>query len=72
MGCATMDFTNLGDFAATALVNVSGLGDQQLHLESEISPLFLSLPPWKIGWVNDPAMLHNPADPVKRLLSAEL
>jgi formate hydrogenlyase transcriptional activator len=38
MGCATMDFTNLGDFAATGLVNVSGLGDQQLHLESEISP----------------------------------
>jgi formate hydrogenlyase transcriptional activator len=33
-----MDFTNLGDFAATGLVNVSGLGDQQLHLESEISP----------------------------------
>ena len=25
MGCATMDFTNLGDFAATGLVNVSGL-----------------------------------------------
>ncbi|MGA9643070.1 MAG: sigma 54-interacting transcriptional regulator [Terriglobales bacterium] len=38
MGCATMDFTNLGDFAATGLVNVSGLGDQQLHLEPEISP----------------------------------
>ncbi len=38
MGCATMDFTNLGDLAATGLVNVSGLGDQQLHVEPEISP----------------------------------
>jgi formate hydrogenlyase transcriptional activator len=32
-----MDFTNLGDFAATGLVNVSGLGDQQFPLEPEIS-----------------------------------
>ena len=37
MGCATMDFTNLGDLAATGLVNVSGLGDQQFHVEPEIS-----------------------------------
>jgi formate hydrogenlyase transcriptional activator len=32
-----MDFTNLGDLAATGLVNVSGLGNQQFHLEPEIS-----------------------------------
>jgi formate hydrogenlyase transcriptional activator len=38
MGCATMDFTNLGDLAAKGLVNVSGLGDQQFHVEPEISP----------------------------------
>jgi len=38
MACATMDFTNLGDLAATGIINVSGLGDQQLHLETEISP----------------------------------
>jgi formate hydrogenlyase transcriptional activator len=38
MGCATMDFRNLGDLAAIGLVNVSGLGDQQLHLEPEINP----------------------------------
>ena len=38
MGCATMDFTDLGDLAATGLVNVSGLGDQQFHVEPEISP----------------------------------
>jgi len=38
MGCATMDFTNLGDFAETGLVNVSGLGDEQFHVEPEISP----------------------------------
>ncbi len=37
MGCATMDFTNLGDLAATGLVKVSGLGDQQFHFEPEIS-----------------------------------
>jgi formate hydrogenlyase transcriptional activator len=36
MGCATMDFTDLGDLAATDLV--SGLGDQQFHVEPEISP----------------------------------
>jgi formate hydrogenlyase transcriptional activator len=38
MGCATMDFTDLGDLAATGLVNVSGLGDQQFHVEPEIRP----------------------------------
>jgi formate hydrogenlyase transcriptional activator len=38
MGCATMDFTNSAGLAATGLVNVSGLGDQQFHLEPEISP----------------------------------
>ncbi len=37
MGCATMDFTDLEDFAATGFVNVSGLGGQHLHLEPEIS-----------------------------------
>ena len=29
MGCATIDFTDLGDLAGTSLVKVSGLGDQQ-------------------------------------------
>jgi formate hydrogenlyase transcriptional activator len=38
MGCATMDFTDIGDLAGTSFVEVSGLGDQQLYLESEISP----------------------------------
>jgi formate hydrogenlyase transcriptional activator len=38
MGCATMDFTDLGELAATDLVSVSGLGDQQFHVEPEISP----------------------------------
>ena len=38
MGCATMDFTDLGDLAATDLVSVSGLGDQQFHVQPEISP----------------------------------
>ena len=38
MGCATMDFRNLGDLAATGLVSLSGLGDQQFHVEPEISP----------------------------------
>ena len=38
MGWATMDFTNLGDFAKTGLVNVNGLGDRQFHVEPEISP----------------------------------
>jgi len=33
-----MDFTNLGELAATGFVNVSGLGDQQFHVEPEISP----------------------------------
>ena len=37
MGCATVDFTDLGDLAATGLANVSGLGDQQFHVEPEIS-----------------------------------
>ncbi len=37
MGCATMDFTNLGGLAATGLVAVSGLGDQQYYLEPEVS-----------------------------------
>src|SRR5208283_2193422 len=37
MGCATMDFTNLGDLAATGLANVSDLEDQPLRLEAEIS-----------------------------------
>jgi len=38
MGCATMDFTDLGELAATDLVSGSGLGDQQFHVEPEISP----------------------------------
>ncbi len=38
MGCATMDFTNFGNLAATGLVNVSGHRDRQLHLETEIGP----------------------------------
>ncbi len=38
MGCATMDFTDLGDLAATDLVSVSGLGEQQFHVQPEISP----------------------------------
>jgi formate hydrogenlyase transcriptional activator len=38
MGCATMDLTNLEDLTATGLVNVSGLGDQQFHIEPEVSP----------------------------------
>ena len=37
MGCATIDFTDLRDLAATSLVKVSGLGHQQLHIEPEIS-----------------------------------
>jgi formate hydrogenlyase transcriptional activator len=32
-----MDFTDLGDLAATDLVSVSGLGDPQFHVEPEIS-----------------------------------
>src|ERR1700757_1124340 len=38
MGCATMDFTDLGELAATDLVSASGLGGQQFHVEPEISP----------------------------------
>src|SRR5271169_1774570 len=37
MGCATMDFTDLGGLATTGLVNVSGLGDRQFHLKPESS-----------------------------------
>ncbi len=37
MGCATIDFTDFGDLAATSFVKVSGLGDQQLYQDSEIS-----------------------------------
>src|SRR5271165_4882693 len=37
MGYATIDFTELGDLAATNFVTMSGLGDQQFHLEPEIS-----------------------------------
>src|ERR1039457_1870557 len=37
MGCATIDFPDIGDLTRTSLVDVSGLGDQQLHLEPEIS-----------------------------------
>jgi formate hydrogenlyase transcriptional activator len=35
-----MDFTNLGDLAATGLTNVSGPEDQQFHVEPEISPAY--------------------------------
>jgi len=38
MGCATMDFTDLGGLAARSLVNVSGLGDRRFHIEPQISP----------------------------------
>ena len=38
MGCATMDFTDLGGLAASSLVNVSGFGNQRLHVEPQISP----------------------------------
>jgi len=38
MGCATMDFTDLGELAATDLLSGSGLGDQQFHVEPEIRP----------------------------------
>ena len=54
MGCATMDFTNLGDLAATGLVNVSGLGDQQFHVEPEISPEYCFE-----GIVGESAALHK-------------
>jgi formate hydrogenlyase transcriptional activator len=37
MGCATVDFTDLGGFAATTSPHVSEIEDQQLHLETEIS-----------------------------------
>jgi len=35
MGCAAMDFTVLGDLAATSLVKVSEVEDQQVYLEPE-------------------------------------
>jgi formate hydrogenlyase transcriptional activator len=38
MGCATMDLTNLEDLTATGLVKVSGLRDQQFHVEPEVNP----------------------------------
>src|SRR5246127_2790278 len=38
MGGATMDFRNFGDLGATGLAHMSGLGDQQFHVEPEISP----------------------------------
>ncbi len=37
MGCATIDFTDIGDLASANFVEVSGLGDQPTHLEPEIS-----------------------------------
>jgi formate hydrogenlyase transcriptional activator len=37
MGCATIDFTDIGDLAGTSFVEVRGLGDQPTHLEPEIS-----------------------------------
>jgi len=37
MGCATIDFTDLGGLSATSFVKVSDLGGQHLHLEPEIS-----------------------------------
>jgi formate hydrogenlyase transcriptional activator len=37
MGCAAMDFTDLGDLAATSLVKVNEVEDQQVYLEPENS-----------------------------------
>ena len=37
MGCATIEFTDIGDLAGASFVEVSGLGDQPTHLEPEIS-----------------------------------
>src|ERR1700687_4875822 len=37
MGCATMDFTDLGNLAGAGFPNLSEIEDQQLHLETEIS-----------------------------------
>src|SRR6201993_4155240 len=54
MGCATMDFTDLGDLAATDLVSASGLGDQQFHVEPEISPEY-----WFEGIVGRSAALQK-------------
>jgi len=36
MGCATIDFTDIGDLAGTRFAEVSGLGDQPTHIEPEI------------------------------------
>ena len=36
MGCATIDFTDIGDLAGASFVEVSGLGGQPTHLEPEI------------------------------------
>ena len=38
MACATVDFTNVGDLAATSFTNASGLEDDQFYFDSEISP----------------------------------
>jgi len=38
MACATVDFTNVGDLAATSFVNASGLEDDQFYFDLEISP----------------------------------
>ena len=38
MGCATIDFTDVGGFVVKNPVKVNGLADEQLHLEPEISP----------------------------------
>jgi len=54
MGCATMDFTDLGDLAATRLVNLGGLGDQQLYFEPEISAEYCFE-----GIVGNSAALHK-------------
>jgi formate hydrogenlyase transcriptional activator len=40
MGCATMDFTDIGGLAGKGLLKVSGLGDQQLNLDPEISSAY--------------------------------
>src|SRR6202158_4192473 len=37
MGCATIDFTDLGDLAATSLIKVNEVEDQQVYLEPENS-----------------------------------
>jgi formate hydrogenlyase transcriptional activator len=37
MGCASIDFIDVGDLAATTFPKTGGMEDQPLHLESEIS-----------------------------------